>query len=324
MASPIAVDDVQPWGHGLVRPEDVAVDCDHRVFASDASAAVSEILPDGTLRPIGTAGGEPNGINLTCDGVMAIANFGGHALQALDLDSGDLSTLCDSLGTRALKFPNYPVVAKDGTIYCTSSTQSDDYVLAIATGTSDGYIFCTKPDGKSELLVDGIPFPNGLALDPDENYLYCVRTSATDVVRFPVLPDGGLGSQEPFGPPLGERAEYGEDGIRAVWGDQEERTLLTADFPVLARWGMPDGCAFDADGNLWVAVPGQNRISAITPQQNVVVVVDDPDAKVLLAPTNVSFGGPDFRDVYFGSLFAPYVVKGRASIPGVPLAGQRR
>jgi gluconolactonase len=313
--------DVMPWGMGLNRPEGVAVARDGRVFASDASAAVSEILPDGSLRPIGSAGGEPNGINLTVDGdAMVIANMAGHSLQRLDLASGEVSILCDEVERQPLRFANYPIVAGDGTIYCTSSTQAGDYLSVLVSGVADGYIFRLTPDGVADIVAADIQFANGLALDADETFLYCAQTSPGDIVRYPILPGGALGDGERFGPPMGERSVYGEEAALAIWGDGE-RTDATMDFGVMATWGCSDGCAFDVDGNLWVTVPGSSRISAITPEGELVTVAEDPS--VLIAPTNVAFGGPDNCDVYVGSLFAPYVVKARSSVPGLLQAGQR-
>ncbi len=79
---------------------------------------------------------------------------------------------------------------------------------------------------------------------------------------------------------------------------------------------MADGCGFDAEGNLWVTLVAANRIVAVTPERQVVTVVDDPSGTVLQSPTSVAWGGPDGRDVYFGSLSAGHLVKGRSSVPG--------
>ena len=211
-------------------------------------------------------------------------------------------------------------MASDGTIYCTSSTQDGEYLSVLVSGVADGFVFRVTPDGGVDVVARDIPFANGLALDEDESFLYCVRTSPGDVVRYPILPDGRLGTEEPYGSPMGERTVYGEQAAAAVWGDRE-RSDATADYAVLFGWGCTDGCAFDSAGNLWVTVPGTGRINAITPGGDVVLVAEDPN--VLLAPTNVAFGGDDGRDVYIGSLFAPYVVRGRSSVAGLMLAGQR-
>jgi gluconolactonase len=322
----IALGDLKAWGEGLHRPEDVAVANDGTVFASDANAAVSEILPDGTLRLIGRAGGEPNGINLTVDGAtILIANYDAHVLQACDLVSGVVTTICDRVGDRALRRPNYPIVARNGGIYCACSTQADGFMERIADGVPDGYIFRITPDGAAELLVDDVQFPSGLAVDADESHLYVCRTSAGDVVRFPIVADGRLGPQEAYGPPMGDRKpdEWGDKAIHLIWGDNPDRSLPNADLEVLFRWGLADGCAFDVEGNLWVTAVSANRIHAITPGQEMTTVVDDAEGKLMIFPTNVSFGGEDIQDVYFGSIATGYVVKGRSPVPGLKLAAQR-
>ena len=85
---------------------------------------------------------------------------------------------------------------------------------------------------------------------------------------------------------------------------------------------MADGCGFDAEGNLWVTLMAANRIVAITPELEVVTVIDDPGATVMQAPSSVVWGGDDHRDLYIGSLFGTHVVKTRTTVPGMAsLAG---
>lgn len=87
--------------------------------------------------------------------------------------------------------------------------------------------------------------------------------------------------------------------------------------------GMADGCAFDAEGNLWVTLVVANRIVAISPDGLAQTVLEDPDGTLLSAPTSIAWGGPDMRDVYIGSIATPHVLKGRSSVPGLPLVHQR-
>ena len=65
---PIPLSSLRKTGLGLVRPEDVVVSRDGRVWASDQQSACAEILADGTLRRVGKAGGAPNGINMDREG----------------------------------------------------------------------------------------------------------------------------------------------------------------------------------------------------------------------------------------------------------------
>ena len=81
-------------------------------------------------------------------------------------------------------------------------------------------------------------------------------------------------------------------------------------------WAFTDGCAFDAAGNLWVTLLSANRVVVITPELDVVTLVDDPDGILVSSPTSIAFGGDDGRDVYIGSIVTDYVLKGRSPVAG--------
>jgi sugar lactone lactonase YvrE len=311
----IQVTDLTPVGHGIERPEHVVVTSDGRIFASDKGSAVAEILGENSIRRIGTAGGEPNGIAIDQRGHFLIANFGSGVLQDLDPDSGNITPLLSGeVDGHPLKWLNYVLADSSGALWCSVSTATDDLLDTLSRGTADGYILRVAPDRSTATVVArGVQFPNCMALDRDEDYLYVVRTLAADVLRFPIF-DVSLGEREQFGPALGVR--------RPDEFDVEAAALL-ADPEVARRWGMADGCAFDADGNLWVTLVLANRIVAITPKGNATVVVEDAEGTVLNSPTSVAWGGSDMRDVYIGSVGAPYVLKGRSSVPGMPMVHQR-
>jgi gluconolactonase len=309
-------------GQGLQRPEDVVARLDGQTFATDASSTVCEVLADGSLRPVGPPASEPNGLNFTPDGqAVVVAEFGTGQLIRCDLSTGEVTVVCAEIDGRALSRANYPVVMPDGSIYCTSST-STDLAISLMCGTADGFLCRVAPDGSAEILVEGMLLPNGMAVDAGRRHLYVVRTTAADVVRFPILADGRLGPEEPYGPKLGDRTEWGEEAARLVWGDNPVRDFTTADFSLRHKWAFPDGCAFDVQGNLWVAVLGRSSIVAITPEQDLVEVVCEP-AGLILQPSNISFGGPDMCDVYFGTVEHDRIIRGRSSVPGLELVGQR-
>ncbi len=313
--TPLDVSGLHAVGRGVDRPEHVVVAGDGRVFASDKGSAVAELIDEHTVRHIGQAGGEPNGIALDGNGHFLIANWGSGVLQDLDPETGAIvAVLSDHLDGRPLRWLNFVLVDSVGALWCSVSTMADDLLATIAHGTADGFLFRVAPDRRSARVVaDAVNFPNCMALDRDENYLYVVRTVTADVVRFPI--DGEtLGAQERFGPPLGERRpdEFGPDAGR-----------LLADPQVGRRWGMADGCAFDAEGNLWVTLVLANRIVGIRPDGSATVVLDDPEGASLQGPTSIAWGGPDMRDVYLGSILTPYVLRGRSSVPGLPMVHQR-
>lgn len=308
--SHISVSGLTTVGTGLDRPEHVLVTEDGRVLASDRASGVAEVRTDGSLRRIGRVGGEPNGFDVTPDGAAVVANFGHGRVQRVDLSSGDTSTVVEGeIDGRPLRFANCAVIDRSGRIWVSVSTQAADLLPALVSDQGDGYLLVMEADGsRPSVVADAVSFPNCMTFDAQQEYLYVVRTVQTDVVRFPVTADGELGTEEVYTPPLGGRRpdEFGPAAMTAM-----------GDPGTMRRWGMADGCGFDAEGNLWVTLVSANRVVAVTPEREVLIVVDDPEGEVLQAPTSVAWGGADGRDVYFGSLSAGHLVKGRSSVPGM-------
>jgi sugar lactone lactonase YvrE len=310
----ISITDLEPVGEGIDRPEQVLVTREGSVYASDKSSAVAEILREGGVRRIGHAEGEPNGIALTAEGKFLIANFGEGKLQELDPTTGAIRVLAsETVEGRLLKWLNYVLVDSTGTIWCSVCTVNPDLTETLTNGAVDGYIFRISPsDGVPQVVADSVNFPNCMALDRDEEYLYVVRTAAGDVVRFRIEGDK-LGPEEQYGPPLGERGAV-------VSG---EFAAETDDLSAGVGMHMADGCGFDAEGNLWVTLIMANRIVAVTPEREVVSIAEDVEGALIRQPTSFAWGGADMRDVYIGSIATPYVLRGRSSIPGMPMVHQR-
>jgi len=299
---------------GIDRPEDVVVSAAGRVFASDHQCAVAEILPDGSFVRLGPKGGAPNGINMDLQGRVLIANFGIYdreegPLQRFDPATGVHETLLAEVGGRRLTSANYPVLDRAGNIWCANSTHAETWPQAL-DGRADGFIFVLRPDGSSEIVAEGLKFPNGMALSADDRWLYCAQTSGADVMRFEVLPGGRLGRGERYGPVLG----------RLVDAAQVQAEADAAHHP--EDLGYTDGVGMDAEGNLWVCLPAANKVVAITPSGAVEVICHDPSGEVINHPTNVTWGGPDLKDLYIGSIRAGYVLKARSPVAGQPQVHQ--
>jgi gluconolactonase len=286
------IEGLAPTGRGIARPEDVVVSLDGTVWASDRASAAARIRPDGTLFRCGAAGGEPNGLKIDPrDGSVVIANLDLGILQRLSPETGAISTILGAAGGTPIKTPNYVIFDSRGNLWCSVSTRRGR-VPDWLDGTPDGFIFCMAPSGEARIAADGLKFPNGLALDRDERWLYCAQTAAENVLRFRVSGQD-LSGGELYGPErLGTRA-------------------------------FPDGIAFDSAGNLLVTLVLANRIVSIAPDGAVTPVAEDDGSGLIVKPTNIAFGGADLRDVYVGSIAANYVLRGRSSIAGQPLVHQR-
>src|SRR5690606_20933875 len=108
--------------------------------------------------------------------------------------------------------------------------------------------------------------------------------------------------------------------------------------------GFCDGIAFDAFGNLWSTLIMADRLVAVTPEGDVLTLLDDgipeataaldaawraqritPDimaqATGTLAPwmASVTFGGLDLKTVYLGSLRGNRIPWFRSPVAGQPL-----
>ena len=313
--TPIRKDQLSKVGVGAQRPEDVVVSRDGRVWLSDPESAAAEALPDGTLNRVGNAGGSPNGINMDAEGRIVIANVGGletpggrGPVQRLDVDTGAIEVLADQIDGIPLVSSNYPHVDSQGRIWVTHSTSRSGG--GAFSGDPDGFLFRIETDGSLTMLATEISFANGVTLDPQEENAYVCSTLGCHVLRFPINADGTLGEREVYGPQLGKTVADLE-AMRPLSPQQR------------GELGLTDGCGFDQEGNLWVTLPMSNKVVAITPQFEVVTMIEDLEGEIMQAPTNVSWGGDDMCDLYVGSIRSNYVVHARSPIPGEPLVHQR-
>ncbi len=313
--APIPLDQLSKVGLGVQRPEDVVVSRGGRVWLSDQASAAAEVLPDGSLNRVGDAGGSPNGINMDREGRIIIANVGGldgdsgtGPVQRLNTETGEVEVLADSVDGIPLVASNYPHIDSQGRIWVTHSTsRSGENAFS---GPPDGFLFRIEADGSTTMLAAEIEFANGITLDRAEQHAYVCSTTGCNVLRFPINADGTLGPREQYGPLLG-KSVADLAAMRPL--NAEQRGEL----------GLTDGCGFDQEGNLWVTLPMSNKVVAITPDGGVETIIADLEGVIMQAPTNVSWGGEDMRDLYIGSIRSDYVVHARSPVPGEPLIHQR-
>src|SRR5437868_13309977 len=81
------ISDLTYTGHDLVRPESVLAQPNGTLWTSDARGGVTRINPDGSQQFIGGLGGnEPNGLTMTDDCSLIVANLGLSKVQKLHPD----------------------------------------------------------------------------------------------------------------------------------------------------------------------------------------------------------------------------------------------
>lgn len=295
----------------LDHPEGIASAPDGRLFFSSMRFALGVRERNGCVREIGTPLA-PAGVAVDPAGRVLVANVGllnggPGPLQRIDVRKGTVETLANALEGRALVASNCPVAARDGTVYCSHSSWGP--VTNIGRTDPSGFIYRVGSNDRADIVARGLRGVNGLCLDARDRHLYAALTGEGRIVRFRRKDDGSLGLREDYGPVLGRVIDDHEIGaIRALPPVDQ------------AELGYCDGIGFDMVGNLWVTLPFGNRLVAITPDGDLVSIVDDPVGATLSMPTNLCWGGADRRDLYVVSRAAGTILHARTAEAGLPTA----
>jgi sugar lactone lactonase YvrE len=225
-----------PDGHG---PEDVVVDLegglitgadDGRLWrwpadAGDPHQAAGVPAPDqaaGVPAPelVADTGGRPLGIEVDPrDGSLIVCDAERGLLRVTG--DGTVTLLTDSAAGKPIRFCDNAAVARDGTVYFSDSSDRygiSNWRLDLLEHRPNGRLLRYDPaTGDTDVVVDRLYFPNGVALAPDESAVLFVETSAHRLMRVPV----GGGSP-----------------------------IQLADLPA-----YPDNLAAVGDGTYWIALP---------------------------------------------------------------------
>lgn len=321
--------EIQFVGEGLQRPECILAEPDGSLWSADARGGVVHIAPDGSQALVSqsfgtvfqeaaddaarfTEGTLPNGLAFAENGDILISNFGTDVLEVMDRQ-GNTRLLYDSIDGRPIGKVNFVLRDSKNRLWLTISTRTKNWMATISPNISDGYIALADERGL-RIVADGFSFTNEVRLDAREEYLYIVETTGQRISRMRVGADGRLSHREVFGPSK------------------------------LGDYGFPDGIAFDAYGNLWGTLVMADQVFALTPEGEFHVILDDrnddtglalerafvadrvtPDEMLAAGGTiapwfaSVTFGGPDLRTVYVGSLRGTRIPWFRSPIAGLPM-----
>lgn len=311
-------------GVGLQRPECILAEADGTLWTADARGGVMRIDPDGQQHLIAQHDASndgsaedlilgktlPNGIAFDRNGDILIANFGTDAIELMTRD-GQSRTLYTEIDGKPLGKMNFILTDSRGRIWFTVTTRLQPWTRSINEKAPDGYVGLIDEAG-IRVVADGFIGTNEIRFDANEEWLYVVESNARRISRLRVHADGSLSDREIFGP-----ADLG---------------------------GTPDGFAFDAYGNLWITLILAERLIALTPEGELLTLLDDGKPEQIeiydrhffagtvtpqlmdscsgtLAPwmASLTFGGPDLRTVYLGSLKGTTLPSFRSPVPGLAL-----
>ncbi|MGN9810239.1 SMP-30/gluconolactonase/LRE family protein [Micromonospora sp. BQ11] len=190
------LDDVEllPLPEGSAGPEDVVVDPSGRVVSgaedgriwwwpADAPAGTRpELLAETGGRPLGVEVDPRDGSLVVCDAYRGLLRVTADGTVRDLSGDGERPHLADNA-----------TIARDGTVYFTDSSYRfpvSHWKRDLLEHRPNGRVLAYDPgSGRTEVVCDGLYFPNGIALTPDESALMLVETSVHRLVRVD-LPDG--------------------------------------------------------------------------------------------------------------------------------------
>ncbi len=293
---------------GLAFPEGPVWFADGSVVVVEIRAGrVTRVLPDGRTKTIATPGGGPNGLALGPDGALYLCNnggfiwsdaaglmipggapadYGGGRIERIDVATGRVERLYDTVDGHPLSGPNDIVFDAAGGFWFT------DLGKHRATGTDYGGLYYGRADGSGVVCAVHGPNMNGVGLSPDGGTVYAACTQARLLLAFDVT---GPGTVAP-------------SALPALPG------RVVASFP---GYRLLDSLAIEADGRIAVAtLVEQAGICSVDPATGEQEDFAFPDPFT----TNIVFGGDDRQDAWVCLSATGRLAKCRWPRPGLRLA----
>ncbi len=316
-------------GHDLQRPECILAERDGTLWAADARCGVMRIGTDGSQQSITQKQSEyfagadseatrylqgtlPNGLAFARNGDFLIANFGTDRLELMTR-TGESQVLADTINGQEIGKVNFVLRDSKDRLWVTISTRVKNWMHALRADLKDGYVALFE-NGVFRIVAEGFGFTNEVRFDAAEEWLYVVETTGGCITRLRIDTAGDVAERETFGPSK------------------------------LGKGAWPDGIAFDSFGNLWGTTVYSDKLFVLTPEGDMRVILDEGDPVKVdalekqffnnsvtedvlfatgkgIAPwmASVTFGGPDLRTAYIGSLKGKNIPYFQAPCAGLPM-----
>jgi len=235
---------------------------------------IFRISPQGEWTVAAEYPGEPNGLKIHRDGRIFIADQR-HGIMVMDPARGEVIPFFTRPNLERFRGCNDLCFASNGDLYITDPGRS-------CLNDPTGRVFLLRPDGKLDLLLNNVPYPNGIVLDRDETCLNIAVTRGNCIWRMStysgnIIPRVGLFIQ------------------------------------LLGGAGGPDGLAIDEEDNLAIAHSQQGTVWLFSKKGEPVCRIRSCSGG---AVTNLAYGGPDRKTLYITEAESGSILTAQMQVPG--------
>ncbi len=262
--------------------EGPSVDSKGALYFSDGpNNRIMRWTPDGEISVYLEPSGRANGTAIDHEDRLVMCQShgegGGRRIARLEHDS-TISVLADSFQGAPFIGPNDLTIDRKGRIYFTDPY----YGPPVEKSQPVSGVYRIDRPGQVVMVIDSLQRPNGIILTPDNKALYVSDRGTQRLHRYRVLENGDLQHE------------------RIVYDFSPDRGI--------------DGMALDIQGHIYGAA-GKDSTSGVyvlSPQGELLQVVH-----VKGLATNVTFGGPDRKQLFLTAESTVYTLK--SSIEGIDL-----
>jgi sugar lactone lactonase YvrE len=193
-------------------------------FSNWGTNEIVAVDPEGNGEVVGTGGGGSGwAVNWLSDGRMLVT---GSELVRVEPDGSRLRH--GDLGQISPYGWSEITVDGRGNAYVDSlNFDFAEFTEVLASGGAPGKIALVTADGTAREVADGLAFPNGMAVTPDNSTLIVAESFAARLTAFDIAADGSLSN-------------------RRVWAD------VTG-----------DGICLDAEGAVWRSAVGADGVNVV-------------------------------------------------------------
>lgn len=232
---------------------------------------IFRISPAGEWETAVEYDGQPNGLALNRNGRLVVADYR-LGIVEIDVSSGRVSSVCDGYQGRPFAGCSDLVFKSNGDLYFTDAGHT-------SLQDPSGCVYRRSVAGSVDLVVSGVPYPNGLVFSPGESEIFLAATRANAVWKFAPEAPGAM---------------------------------MVGLYLQLSGGLGPDGLAVDIAGRLAVAHARNGIVWIIDGSGEPIYRIKTAGNSV----TNVAYGGTDNKTLYITEADDGSILQVELDIPG--------